>query len=76
MHSRPHAATVVVRCTIAGCECEQQVSGRVYKAGERGELIERPLPPQCAGCGHPTTMHATARVELHDVIERRTRPRE
>lgn len=75
MLSRPHAATVVVRCTILGCECEQQVSARVYNAGQRGELIERPLPAQCSGCGHATTMHATARVDMHEAIERRTRPR-
>ncbi|HUP49907.1 MAG TPA: hypothetical protein VNA04_14060 [Thermoanaerobaculia bacterium] len=74
MLSRPYEARINVRCTATGCACEQTVSGWIYQAGERGEIIERPLPKDCESCGHATVAHTTMRIEKGAPIDRRVRP--
>jgi hypothetical protein len=75
MSGRPYSATITVRCTVAGCECEHSVPGLLYESKDKGQLIERSFQPECAHCGHLSRGHATVNIEKHGLVERRETPR-
>ena len=76
MSGRPYAATITVRCTVAGCECEHSEDVRLYETKDNGQLIERRADKQCHQCGHLTRGHDTVQVEKRQPVERRTAPRD
>jgi hypothetical protein len=75
MVSRPYEATIKLRCTARGCNCEITSPARLYESAENSQMIERSFKPYCETCGHGAGRHATANVEKHKPIERRVRPR-
>ena len=76
MSGRPYAATIMVRCTVAGCECEHSEDVRLYETKDHGQLIERRIEKQCAQCGHLMRGHDTVQIEKGLPMERRQEPRE
>lgn len=76
MSGRPYAATITLRCTFAGCTCEQTTSALLYESKDKGQLLERQFPQQCEQCGHLSRVHATVNVEKGELLERREKPRE
>ena len=75
MSGRPYAATITLRCTVAGCVCERSTSALLYESKDKGQLVERQVPQQCEHCGHLSRLHATVSVEKHELLERRYKPR-
>ena len=75
MSGQPYAATLTVRCTVAGCDCEHSEDVRLYETKENGQLIERQPDKQCRKCGHLSRGHDTVQIERGQPIERRTGPR-